>query len=175
MSRCFAGANGKVTDSFTSIHDAPLHWSGRGHGKDGANDSGLPPENVLQEIDAQELNRMFVRRCISCASMLPHNCVMPALECLQAFWYLRRTVCRSKLDWTSTLGPWQRSDVLLSMRSGLLDSEAIVEFVRALCHVAQEELRPTAAPRVYSLTKIIEISHFNMSRIRYSSLSTHPH
>ncbi|CAL8462959.1 g2493 [Coccomyxa elongata] len=105
------GANGKVTDSFTSIHDAPLHWSGRGHGKDGANDSGLPPENVLQEIDAQELNRMFVR-------------------------------------------------------SGLLDSEAIVEFVRALCHVAQEELRPTAAPRVYSLTKIIEISHFNMSRIR---------
>jgi len=52
--------------------------------------------------------------------------------------------------------------------SGLLDSEAIVEFVRALCHVAQEELRPTAAPRVYSLTKIIEISHFNMSRIRCS-------
>ena len=53
-------------------------------------------------------------------------------------------------------------------RSGLLDSEAIVEFVRALCHVAQEELRPAAAPRVYSLTKIVEISHFNMSRIRYS-------
>lgn len=57
------GANGKVLDSFTSIHDAPLHWSGRGHGKDGGNESGLPPENVLQEIDAQELNRMFVRRC----------------------------------------------------------------------------------------------------------------
>lgn len=51
-------------------------------------------------------------------------------------------------------------------RSGLLDSEAIVEFVRALCYVAQEELRPVAAPRVYSLTKIVEISHFNMSRIR---------
>jgi brefeldin A-inhibited guanine nucleotide-exchange protein len=50
--------------------------------------------------------------------------------------------------------------------SGLLDSEAIVDFVRALCHVAQEELRPAAAPRVYSLTKIVEISHFNMSRIR---------
>ncbi len=51
-------------------------------------------------------------------------------------------------------------------RSDRLDSEAIVEFVRALCAVAQEELRPVAAPRVYSLTKIIEISHFNMSRIR---------
>jgi hypothetical protein len=53
-----------VTDSFTSIHDAPLHWAGGtgrgGHG--GGQESGLPPENVLQEIDAQELNRMFVRR-----------------------------------------------------------------------------------------------------------------
>lgn len=57
------GSNGKVADNFTSIHDAPLHWSGRGHGKDGSHDGGLPPENVLQEIDAQELNRMFVRRC----------------------------------------------------------------------------------------------------------------
>ena len=50
--------------------------------------------------------------------------------------------------------------------SGLLDSNAIVDFVRALSQVAQEELRPAAAPRVYSLTKIVEISHFNMSRIR---------
>ena len=65
-----------MADSFTSIHDAPLHWSGRaggGHGgRDGGHDGGLPPENVLQEIDAQELNRMFVRRrapgrrCCSC-------------------------------------------------------------------------------------------------------------
>ena len=55
---------------------------------------------------------------------------------------------------------------LLLARSDRLDSEAIVEFVRALCAVAQEELRPVASPRVYSLTKIIEISHFNMSRIR---------
>lgn len=50
--------------------------------------------------------------------------------------------------------------------SDQLDSEAIVEFVRALCAVAQEELDPAHAPRVYGLTKIVEISHFNMSRIR---------
>ena len=55
---------------------------------------------------------------------------------------------------------------------GLLDSNAIVDFVRALSQVAQEELRPAAAPRVYSLTKIVEISHFNMSRIR-SGISAH--
>ena len=48
-----------------------------------------------------------------------------------------------------------------------LDSEAIVEFVRALCQVATEELAPVQAPRVYSLTKIVEISEFNMNRIRY--------
>ena len=65
---------------------------------------------------------------------------------------------------TPVLGPY--STRLLLARSDRLDSEAIVEFVRALCAVAQEELRPVASPRVYSLTKIIEISHFNMSRIR---------
>lgn len=41
-----------------------------------------------------------------------------------------------------------------------------MEFVRALCAIAQEELDPAHAPRVYGLTKIVEISHFNMSRIR---------
>lgn len=52
------------------------------------------------------------------------------------------------------------------VRSDRLNSEAIVEFVRALCAVAREELRTPGAPRVYSLTKIVEIAHFNMTRIR---------
>ena len=52
------------------------------------------------------------------------------------------------------------------MHSDKLDSEAIVEFVKALCAIAQEELDPAHAPRVYGLTKIVEIAHFNMSRIR---------
>lgn len=55
--------------------------------------------------------------------------------------------------------------------SDKLDSEAIVEFVRALCAIAQEELDPTHAPRVYGLTKIVEIAHFNMSRIRYGFIT----
>ena len=54
-----AGGNGKVSDSFTSMHDAPLHM-GKGHGK--GHEAAGPPEAVLREIDAQELNRMFVRR-----------------------------------------------------------------------------------------------------------------
>ena len=59
--------------------------------------------------------------------------------------------------------------VLLGWCSDKLDSEAIVEFVRALCAIAQEELDPAHAPRVYGLTKIVEISHFNMSRIRQAA------
>ena len=63
--------------------------------------------------------------------------------------------------------------VLVRWCSDKLDSEAIVEFVRALCAIAQEELDPAHAPRVYGLTKIVEISHFNMSRIR-QAISTLP-
>ncbi|KAJ0964164.1 hypothetical protein J5N97_029286 [Dioscorea zingiberensis] len=52
------------------------------------------------------------------------------------------------------------------MRSQNLNSEAIVDFVKALCKVSMEELRSTANPRVFSLTKIVEIAHYNMNRIR---------
>ena len=41
-----------------------------------------------------------------------------------------------------------------------------MEFVGALCTVAREELRSGQAPRVFSLTKLVEISIFNMGRIR---------
>lgn len=51
-------------------------------------------------------------------------------------------------------------------RSQKLNSEAIVDFVRALCKVSMEELRSPSDPRVFSLTKIVEIAHYNMNRIR---------
>ncbi|KAE8720857.1 Brefeldin A-inhibited guanine nucleotide-exchange protein 2 [Hibiscus syriacus] len=51
-------------------------------------------------------------------------------------------------------------------RSQNLNSEAIIDFVRALCKVSMEELRSTSDPRVFSLTKIVEIAHYNMNRIR---------
>ncbi|CAI5510651.1 unnamed protein product [Closterium sp. Naga37s-1] len=54
----------------------------------------------------------------------------------------------------------------LFSRSERLNGQAIVEFVKALCKVSLEELRSPTEPRVYSLTKIVEIAHFNMSRIR---------
>ncbi|GAB4838686.1 Protein big1 [Ancistrocladus abbreviatus] len=47
-----------------------------------------------------------------------------------------------------------------------LNSEAILSFVKALCKVAMSELQSPTDPRVFSLTKIIEIAHYNMNCIR---------
>ncbi|WOL09683.1 hypothetical protein Cni_G18436 [Canna indica] len=52
------------------------------------------------------------------------------------------------------------------IQSEKLNSEAIIDFVKALCKVSMEELRSTSDPRVFSLTKIVEIAHYNMDRIR---------
>ncbi|KAL7121167.1 hypothetical protein ACP275_02G166600 [Erythranthe tilingii] len=52
------------------------------------------------------------------------------------------------------------------IRSQKLNSEAIVDFVKALCKVSMDELRSTSDPRVFCLTKIVEIAHYNMNRIR---------
>ncbi|KAG8074252.1 hypothetical protein GUJ93_ZPchr0006g44990 [Zizania palustris] len=51
-------------------------------------------------------------------------------------------------------------------RSQKLNSEGIIDFVKALCKVSMEELRSASDPRVFSLTKIVEIAHYNMNRIR---------
>lgn len=50
-----------------------------------------------------------------------------------------------------------------------LNGEAIVDFVRALCETSWEEIVNSAHmehPRMYSLQKLVEISYYNMNRIR---------
>lgn len=47
-----------------------------------------------------------------------------------------------------------------------LDGYAIVDFVKALCQVSLEELANSTHPRMFSLQKIVEISYYNMGRIR---------
>lgn len=47
-----------------------------------------------------------------------------------------------------------------------LDGDAIVDFVKALCHVSLDELNNSAQPRMFSLQKIVEIAYYNMGRIR---------
>ena len=41
-----------------------------------------------------------------------------------------------------------------------------VDFVAALCSVSLSELENKMGPRMFSLTKIVEISYYNMGRIR---------
>ncbi|XP_021363171.1 brefeldin A-inhibited guanine nucleotide-exchange protein 1-like isoform X5 [Mizuhopecten yessoensis] len=47
-----------------------------------------------------------------------------------------------------------------------LDGDAVVAFTHALCHVSLDELANVNHPRMFSLTKIVEISYYNMGRIR---------
>jgi brefeldin A-inhibited guanine nucleotide-exchange protein len=47
-----------------------------------------------------------------------------------------------------------------------LDGDAVVDFVKALCQVSTEELSNPNNPRMFSLQKIVEISYYNMGRIR---------
>lgn len=46
-----------------------------------------------------------------------------------------------------------------------LPSDSVVEFFTALCGVSAEELKQAPA-RVFSLQKLVEISYYNMARIR---------
>ncbi|KAM0883537.1 hypothetical protein ACQ4PT_031581 [Festuca glaucescens] len=47
-----------------------------------------------------------------------------------------------------------------------LNSDAIVAFVKALCKVSMTELQSPSDPRIFCLTKLVEIAHYNINRIR---------
>ncbi|XP_048255616.1 brefeldin A-inhibited guanine nucleotide-exchange protein 1-like isoform X2 [Haliotis rufescens] len=47
-----------------------------------------------------------------------------------------------------------------------LDGVAVVEFTKALCQVSMDELASHSHPRMFSLQKIVEISYYNMGRVR---------
>ncbi|WCJ22841.1 Brefeldin A-inhibited guanine nucleotide-exchange protein 2 [Euphorbia peplus] len=70
----------------------------------------------------------------------------------------------SNLNMLEQVGSSEMSRIFT--RSQKLNSEAILDFVKALCKVSMEELRSASDPRVFSLTKIVEIAHYNMNRIR---------
>lgn len=52
-----------------------------------------------------------------------------------------------------------------------LPSDVIVEFFSALCEVSATELSEVP-PRVFSLTKLVEISYYNITRIRMVIMHT---
>jgi brefeldin A-inhibited guanine nucleotide-exchange protein len=51
-----------------------------------------------------------------------------------------------------------------------LSRDAIIHFARALCEVSWDEIKVSGSndsPRTYSLQKIVEISYYNMTRVRF--------
>ncbi len=54
--------------------------------------------------------------------------------------------------------------------TALLSGDAIVHFVRALSEVSWQEIQSSGqsdSPRIYSLQKLVEISYYNMTRVRF--------
>lgn len=70
----------------------------------------------------------------------------------------------SNLNLLDQIGNFELNHVFA--HSQRLGSEAIVAFVKALCKVSMLELQSPTDPRVFSLTKLVEIAHYNMNRIR---------
>ncbi|GKV06913.1 hypothetical protein SLEP1_g18731 [Rubroshorea leprosula] len=70
----------------------------------------------------------------------------------------------SNLNLLDQIGSFELNHVFAN--SQRLNSEGIVAFVKALCKVSMLELQSPTDPRVFSLTKLVEIAHYNMNRIR---------
>ncbi|KAI3795646.1 hypothetical protein L1987_38302 [Smallanthus sonchifolius] len=70
----------------------------------------------------------------------------------------------SNLNLLEQIGNFELNHIFA--HSQRLDSEAIVAFVKALCKVSMSELQSPTDPRVFSLTKLVEVAHYNMNRIR---------
>jgi len=62
----------------------------------------------------------------------------------------------SNLHLLDQIGSYELNHIFA--HSQRLNSEAIVSFVRALCKVSMSELQSPTDPRVFSLTKIVEIA-----------------
>lgn len=99
------------------------------------------------------------------------------LECVSRLEYLTSTSF-----FTMPIGPVQQSVCRDALAHSLLElsenqteqvfantvklpGDVIVEFFSALCEASAKELNEVP-PRVFSLTKLVEISYYNISRIR---------
>ncbi|XP_063931545.1 brefeldin A-inhibited guanine nucleotide-exchange protein 2-like isoform X2 [Zophobas morio] len=72
----------------------------------------------------------------------------------------------NELHWQSVIQPIQFSVERIFSNSLNLTGDAILEFVRQCCALSAEELQSSCPPRMYMLQKIVEVSHYNMDRIR---------
>jgi brefeldin A-inhibited guanine nucleotide-exchange protein len=87
----------------------------------------------------------------------------------------RSTSARSTIPFAQDVADESRSKEVVHAvdriftNSALLSGEAIVDFVTALSEVSWEEIQSAGQsqqPRMFSLQKLVEISYYNMNRIR---------
>ena len=84
---------------------------------------------------------------------------------------LNNDLNKSTTEEPSTINETNSQGVLVAVDriftgSKYLDGDAIVHFVTALCQVSTEEVSNTGTVRMFSLIKLVEISYYNMDRIR---------
>ncbi|GJP64511.1 hypothetical protein CLOP_g21489 [Closterium sp. NIES-67] len=100
---------------------------------------------------------------LECVSRLEHVATSPALLAVLGAPPVPVPVKEALLGGIEELAGKPLEQVFVV--SSKLPSDAVVEFFIALCGVSAEELRQSP-PRVFSLQKIVEISYYNMTRIR---------
>ncbi|CAI7837978.1 unnamed protein product, partial [Closterium sp. NIES-53] len=100
---------------------------------------------------------------LECVSRLEHVATSPAMLAVLGAPPVPPAVREALLGGVEELAGKPLEQVFVV--SSRLPSDAVVEFFIALCGVSAEELRQSP-PRVFSLQKIVEISYYNMTRIR---------
>ncbi|CAI5460230.1 unnamed protein product [Closterium sp. Yama58-4] len=100
---------------------------------------------------------------LECVSRLEHVATSPAMLAMLGAQPAPVAVREALLAGVEELSGKPLEQVFVV--SSRLPSDAVVEFFIALCGVSAEELRQSP-PRVFSLQKIVEISYYNMTRIR---------
>ncbi|KAK3023742.1 hypothetical protein RJ639_044407 [Escallonia herrerae] len=123
-----------------------------------------------------EALRTLLALCDSDADALQDTWIA-VLECISRLEYITSTPAMSAIVMQGS-NQISRDAIVQSLRelagkpaeqvfvsSVKLPSETVVEFFTALCSVSAQELRQTPA-RVFSLQKLVEISYYNMARIR---------
>lgn len=123
----------------------------------GVDESSVPDVSKARFVPLQRENTTDSRRSSSSRKHRPRNNTGP-----QGF--------------STVLALEARSDEIIKTvdriftNTANLDGDAIVQFARALTEVSWDEIKVSGAhdrPRMYSLQKIVEISYYNMTRVRF--------
>ena len=120
--------------------------------------SGGVDEGVVPDV-----NRARIQRAPSNASRRPPNRPRPAANANNSSYHV-------EIAHESRSSDMIRKVDQIFTSTAQLSGDAIVDFVRALSEVSWQEIQSSGrsdSPRTYSLQKLVEISYYNMTRVRF--------